>query len=238
MNMKQDISNIPQHVGIILDGNRRFARKLKLQPWKGHKFGADKLEKLFEWCEEYGIKELTLYSFSMENFKRPKKEVDFIMNLIVSELNKIKTDPRIMERGIKMNFVGRTHLFPKNVQKALNELTELTKNNNKFQVNFLMAYGGRAEIIDATKKIIEQVKKGTLNPKNINEKVFSENLYLKSEPDLIIRTSENRLSGFLTWQGVYAELIFLPNKLWPEFEKKDFVACLKEYSNRKRRFGN
>lgn len=236
--MKQDISNIPKHMGIILDGNRRFARKLKLQPWKGHKFGADKLEKLFEWCEEYDVKELTLFTFSMENFKRPKKEVDFLMDLIINELGRIKKDPRIMEKGIRMNFVGRINLFPKKVQKSINELKELTKNNKKFVVNFCIAYGGRAEILDATKKIAEQVKKGTLNVNKIDEKVFSENLYFKSEPDLIIRTSESRLSGFLPWQGIYAELIFLPNKLWPEFEKKDFISCLKEYSNRKRRFGN
>ena len=128
-------------------------------------------------------------------------------------------------------------MFPKDVQQAMYELMEETKNHKKYVVNFAMAYGGRAEIIDATRKIAEQIKTGKLDVKEINEKVFEKNLYLKSAPELIIRTSQNRLSGFLLWQSAYSEIIFLPKRLWPEFSKRDLIKCINDYSNRERRFG-
>lgn len=235
--MKPSISNIPKHIGIILDGNRRFSKKLMMKPWQGHEWGAKKIEKLFDWCKEYRVKEITLYAFSIENFDRPKEEFDFLMKLFEKELKRLLDDKRIVEEKIKINFIGRINMFPKSLQEVMNKLMEKTKNNNKFIANFAMAYGGRAEIIDATKKIAEQVKSGKLDINKINEETFNKNVYLESNPDLIIRTSESRLSGFLLWQGSYAEIIFLPNKLWPEFEKKDFAECLQEYSNRQRRFG-
>ncbi len=230
-------NNVPKHVGIIIDGNRRFAKKLMLKPWKGHELGYEKIKKLLEWCKEFKIKETTLYTFSIENFNRPKEEFDFLMKVFKEAFEEAKTDKKIHENKIKINFIGRIEMFPKDVQKAMKELMEVTKNYSDYIVNFAMAYGGRAEIIDATKKIAEQIKEGKLNIDEINEEVFNKNVYLESEPDLIIRTSESRLSGFLLWQGSYAEIIFLPNKLWPEFEKEDFVACLQEYSKRERRFG-
>lgn len=229
-------SKIPRHIGYIIDGNRRFAKRLMLKPFKGHEWGAKKLEQLFNWCLEYGIEELTVYAFSIENFNRPKKEFYFLMKLFKREFIKFKDDPRL-KNAIKVNFIGRTWMFPKDIQNIMNHLMNKTKNNKKFILNFAMAYGGRAEIIDATKKIAEQIKKGKLKIEDINEEVFKKNLYLESEPDLIIRTSEKRLSGFLLWQGAYAELEFLPDKLWPEFEKEDFIKCLEEYSKRERRFG-
>ena len=128
-------------------------------------------------------------------------------------------------------------MFPEAVQKAMHELMDSTKAYTNFIVNFAMAYGGRAEIIDATKKIAEQVKQGKLNIDEINEEVFKKNIYLESEPDLIIRTSERRLSGFLLWQGTYAEIQFLPDVLWPEFTKEHFIQCIEDYTNRDRRFG-
>jgi tritrans,polycis-undecaprenyl-diphosphate synthase [geranylgeranyl-diphosphate specific] len=228
------INIVPRHIGIILDGNRRFSKRLMMKPWKGHEWGAKKVEALLEWCKEFGIKELTLYCFSIENFDRPKREFDYLMDLFKREFEK---DERIHKNKIKVNFIGRLWMFPKPLQKIMNKLMKMTEKYDNYTVNFAMAYGGRAEIIDATKQISEQVKKGKLDIKDINEKVFSKNLYLDSEPDLIIRTAESRLSGFLLWQGSYAEIIFLPNKLWPEFEKKDFVACLREYDSRERRFG-
>src|SRR3989338_4964903 len=211
--MKPTLNNVPRHIGIILDGNRRFAQRLMLKPWKGHEWGAKKLEHLFEWCKEYGVKELTLYAFSVENFDRSKKKVRF-------------------------NMIGRIWMFPKDLQERMHKLMELTKNYTDYIVNFAMAYGGRAEVIDATKKIAEQVKKNKIKVEDINEQVFSENLYMQDEPDLIIRTSESRLSGFLPWQSTYSEIIFLPDTLWPEFEKKDFIACINEFQKRQRRYGH
>ena len=236
MRLKPSENKVPRHVGIIIDGNRRFARRLMLKPWKGHEWGAKKVEKLLNWSREYKIKELTLYAFSQENFDRPKKEFNYLMNLFKEEFTRLKEDPRWKDE-IRVNFIGRIWMFPQDIQKIMKDLMEMTKNNDKYIINFAMAYSGRAEIIDATKKIANLVKKGLIDIDNINDEIFSQNLYLESEPDLIIRTSESRLSGFLLWQGAYAELEFLPNKLWPEFSKKDFVKCLQEYSRRERRFG-
>jgi len=222
---------------MIIDGNRRFSKRLMLKPWKGHEWGAKKVEAIFNWCKEYGIKEVTIYSFSIENFHRPKTEFNFLMQLFVKEFTKMMKDERLEKDKVKINFIGRIKLFPKNLQKIMHQLMEKTKDNDGFIVNFAMAYGGRAEIIDATKKISEQIKNGKLKINQVNERVFEKNLYLDSEPDLIIRTAESRLSGFLLWQCSYAEIIFLPDKLWPEFSKKDFEDCLKEYSQRNRRLG-
>ena len=230
-----DFEKVPKHIGIILDGNRRFAKRLMLKPYKGHEYGAEKIEKLLEWCKELGIKEITLYCFSIENFNRPKNEFEYLMNLFKEEFTKLKDDPRI--KDIKVNFIGRLNMFPKNVRDSMNVLIENTKSNKPYTINFAMAYGGRAEVIDATRKIAEQVKNGKLDVDKINEEVFEKNLYTASEPDLIIRTSgEKRTSGFLIYQGAYAELIFI-DKMWPEFEKEDFINAIKEYSNRQRRFG-
>ena len=230
-----DFENVPRHVGIILDGNRRFSKKLMLKPWKGHEYGAKKIESLLEWCKELNIKEITLYCFSIENFNRPKEEFNYLMNLFKEEFIKLKDDSRLNE--IKVNFIGRINMFPKDVQDSMNVLMERTKNNKPYTLNFAMAYGGRAEVIDATRKIAEQVKNGKLDVDKINEEVFEKNPYSASEPDLIIRSSgEKRTSGFLIYQGAYAELIFI-DKMWPEFEKEDFINAIKEYSNRERRFG-
>ncbi len=235
--MKPSLNNVPKHLGIILDGNRRFSKRLMLKPWKGHEWGAKKVEAFLDWCKEYGIKEVTLYAFSLENFDRPKTEFNFLMQIFEKEFKRMLKDPRLDKDKVKVRFIGRISMFPKSLQKVMHQLMDKTKENKGFIVNFAMAYGGRAEIIDATKKIAEQVKKGKLDLNQINEETFSKDLYLESQPDLIIRTSESRLSGFLLWQGSYAELIFLPNKLWPEFEKKDLEECLEEYSRRQRRFG-
>ena len=230
-----DVEKVPKHVGIILDGNRRFAKKLMMKPWMGHEWGEKKAEKLFEWSKECGVKELTLYTFSIQNFDRPKEEFDFLMKLFVKSFNGIKDDEKM--NNIKINIIGRINLFPKDVQKAMNDLMEKTKDNGPYVVNFAMAYGGQEEVIDAVKKIAEQVKEGKLDVDTINEEVFEDNLYMKDSPELIIRTGgEKRTSNFLNYQAAYSEWIFL-GKLWPEFEKEDFIECLQEYSNRQRRFG-
>jgi len=238
--MEQTQNQVPRHIGIILDGNRRFAKRLMLKPWKGHEFGAEKVRKVLDWCKELGVREVTLYAFSLENFDRPKEEFDFLMNLFAKEFSDLMKDEnrkKLTEDGLKVNFMGRIRMFPENVQKAMRELMEFTKNNTKHTVNFAMAYGGRGEVIDATRKIAQLVKEGRLDVEQINEEVFAKQLYTESEPDLVIRTSgEQRTSGFMLWQASYAELYFCP-KFWPEFDKEDLVAAIESYKSRERRFG-
>ncbi len=229
--MKPSLNKVPKHVAIVLDGNRRFAKRLMLKPFKGHEWGAKKIQQLFEWCKEFGIHELTLYAFSVENFNRPKAEFDYLMNLFVKEFQRCMQDARIHTNKIRINFVGRVWMFPKKVQDAMQDLVDETKNYSDYVVNFAMGYGGRQEIVDAVNKILKT------GAKKVDEKIISENLYLSSEPDMIIRTGgEQRTSNFLPWQGIYSEYIFLKIN-WPEFEKEDFVRCITEFGLRERRFG-
>tara|TARA_Y100000310_G_scaffold340956_2_gene438511 strand:- start:5447 stop:6079 length:633 start_codon:yes stop_codon:yes gene_type:complete len=208
-----------------------------LKPWKGHEWGAKKVEQLLDWCKDLKIKELTLFAFSTENFNRPKLEFDYIMKVFKESYIKLKQDARVMKNKIKIRFIGRLHLFPKEIQTLMHEIMEQTKDNAAYIVNFAMGYGGRAEIIDATRKIAAQVKQGTLDVNKINEEIFEDNLYMPDEPDLIIRTGgEQRISGFLLYQGSYAEYYF-EKKKWPEFEKEDLIKAVEDYSSRKRRFG-
>jgi tritrans,polycis-undecaprenyl-diphosphate synthase [geranylgeranyl-diphosphate specific] len=230
--------DIPKHIGLILDGNRRFSKKLMKEPWKGHEYGAKKIEELLEWSNELGIKELTLFCFSIENFNRPKIEFDYLMNLFRKEIPRLIDDERIIKNKIKVNFIGRINLFPKDIYDKMIETMEKTKNYNNFKLNFAMAYGGRAEIIDAVKKITNEIKTGKISLEDINEELFKKYLYIESEPDLIIRTSgEKRFSGFMLWQASYSELYFC-DKLWPEFTKEDFIEAIENYKKRDRRFGN
>lgn len=228
---------VPKHIGIIMDGNRRFSRRLMMKPWKGHEWGAEKVKKVFEWCREYNIKEITLYTFSIQNFNRPKKEFDYLMKIFSENFEKLKDDKRLTEYGMRINVIGRLWMFPKDVQEKIKFVVEKTKNNNKYIVNFAMAYGGREEVIDATKKIAEQVKEGTLDIDDINENTFSRNLYFSDEPDFIIRTGgDHRTSNFLPFQSAYSEWIFI-DKMWPEFSKEDFESAIMNFAKRERRFG-
>ncbi|MBI2558640.1 di-trans,poly-cis-decaprenylcistransferase [Candidatus Woesearchaeota archaeon] len=228
-------SKVPKHIAIILDGNRRYAKKLGMQPWKGHEFGVKKLEELLEWCRELGVKEVTLYSFSTENFKRTKQEKNFLFDIFKNEFNNMKYKGSIFKNRIRVNVIGRLDMFPKDIRKSMKEIMYKTRNHNNFIVNFAMAYGGRQEIVDAFKKIIKETK--NLKPSQIDEELITENLYLKSEPDMVIRPGgETRTSNFLTWQSVYSEFVFL-DKLWPEFTKKDLIKCIEEFKRRERRFG-
>lgn len=228
---------VPKHIAIILDGNRRFAKRLMLKPWKGHEWGAEKVEKLFEWCCELDIKELTLYTLSLENLNRPKEELDYLINIFKNEFTKILSDERIDKNEVRINFIGRLWMLPADLQDIMQKIMKKTEKYGKHIVNFAMAYGGRAEIIDAAKRIAEKVAHGQLDLDKVNEEVFSQHLYLESKPELIIRTGgEKRISGFLLYQGDYAELCFV-DKLWPEFEKADLVNAINDYSDRERRFG-
>jgi tritrans,polycis-undecaprenyl-diphosphate synthase [geranylgeranyl-diphosphate specific] len=219
-----------KHIGIILDGNRRFAKRLMLEPWRGHELGFKKLEKIMEWLKETGVKEFTLYCFSLENFNRPKIEFDFLMKIFKEAFEMLKTDKRIHENKIRLRFIGKRELFDKEIQERITDLEEITKDYNDYIINFALGYGGRQEIIEAVRKL---VKKG----EEINEENLQENLWLRHDIDLVIRTGgEKRTSNFLPWQATYAEWIFL-DKMWPEFEKQDLLDCIEEFNNRKRRFG-
>jgi len=227
----------PKHIGIVLDGNRRFAKRLMKEPWKGHEFGAEKVEKLLSWCKELGIKELTLYAFSMQNFSRPKQEFDYLMKLFLEFFEKAKNNKTIHDNKIRINFIGRIELFPKEVYSKMLELTEATKDYSDYLVNFAMAYGGREEIVDAIKKIGRKIEAGEITDAEIDEELVNKNVYMKDEPDFIIRTGgDHRTSNFLIWQSSYSEWFFL-EKTWPEFEKEDLITCMNEFMQRERRFG-
>jgi len=231
----------PEHIAIILDGNRRWALKKALNPWMGHKEGAEKVEKLLEWCFDLKVKSVTLYAFSTENFHRPKREVEEIMRILEEKLSKLFSDERIHKNEVRIRVIGRKGLLPRSLQKLIAEVEKSTRNYDKHFLNIAIAYGGRAEIVDAAKKIAEMVHRGEMSPEAITEKVFEKHLYTaylpKQDPDLIIRTSgEERLSGFLLWQSAYSELCFL-DVFWPEFRKIDLLRAVRTYQRRKRRFG-
>ena len=225
-------SKVPRHIAIILDGNRRYARKLGLRPWKGHEIGLKKLEDLFKWCIELGIKELTLYCFSTENFKRAKNEVNYLFKLFWEEFRKVQESSTVYRNKIKVNVIGRMHMFPGRMQKAMKDAMQKTKKNKELTVNFALAYGGRQEIVDAVNRILKSKKTA-----RIDEKIITQNLYLTNEPDIVIRPGgEVRTSNFLTWQSIYSEWFFI-DKLWPEFTKNDLKNIIEEFKKRKRRFG-
>jgi tritrans,polycis-undecaprenyl-diphosphate synthase [geranylgeranyl-diphosphate specific] len=227
----------PKHIAIILDGNRRFAKRLLAKPWKGHEFGAKKVKQLLQWCSDLGIHEVTLYAFSVENFSRPREEFDYLMRLFKDSFAEVIKNSQIHDQQIRINFLGRTQMFPEDVQTAMRQLSDATKTYNRHVVNFCMAYGGRHEIVDAARKMVDDVTTGRLKKEDINEQSMLNYLYSPDEPDMIIRTGgEKRLSGFLLYASSYSELFFL-EKTWPEFEKDDLIACLEEFKQRERRFG-
>lgn len=230
---------IPKHIAIILDGNRRYAEKKGISRLKGHEYGAKNVGNLFRWCRELGIKEVTLYTFSTENFNRNREEVDYLMFLFRQYFNDFikKYSKKNEDYNVKVNIIGRKELFPKDVQSAFKEVMEKTKDNNGLLVNFCLGYGSRAELVDAFKAIIKKIKNNEVKEEDINEEAITQNLYLSSEPDLLIRPGgEKRLSNFLLWQLSYAELFFI-DKLWPEFMKEDLIDVIGEFNQRERRFG-
>ena len=233
--MKQP--KIPRHISIILDGNRRYSKKLGMKVWQGHKFGTEKVKDILEWCLELKIKELTLYSFSMDNFKRPEKEKKVLFSLFKKSIDKLKNDERLDKYGIRISFIGRLGKFPENIQKEMDAVMRQTSKNKKFRLNFAMAYSGKAEITDALKKIIGKIKKNKIKMEDIDENLVGENLYLNSNPDILIRPGgEKKISDFLLWQISYSEIFFI-EKLWPEFTKEDLIEVIREFNQRERRFG-
>ncbi|MEN3008364.1 polyprenyl diphosphate synthase [Pseudothermotoga sp.] len=221
----------PIHVGIIMDGNGRWAQKRGLPRIEGHRRGALKAEKVVEWAAEFGIKYITLYVFSTENWKRPKEEVEYLFSLLIKLLRqKLR---KILERGVRLRFTGAIDELPSSVADFCRECEEKTKHNDVIQAILALNYGGRREIIDAFNRAVKQ------GVTHFNEELFRDWLYLPDvpDPDLVIRTSgEMRISNFLLWQIAYSELYFT-KVLWPDFTKQDFLKAIEDYEKRQRRFG-
>ncbi len=228
----------PNHLGIIMDGNGRWAKEKGLNRSLGHKAGADNLIKLLDYIyDNTSIKVVSLYAFSTENFKRDKNEVDYLMKLFVTLFNnKLES---IKKNNVKVVFSGRRENLPKSVLEAMDKTTDDTKNNTRGVLNICLNYGGDYEIVDMTKKIVKQVLDGTLKLEDITKEVVSENLYQELPPlDFVIRTSgEKRISNFMIYQSSYAEYDF-PDTYFPDFDSKCLEESLDNYRKRNRRFGN
>jgi len=241
--LEDDVTSkdMPEHVGIILDGNRRWGFEKYGERLDGHLYGARTGEDFLEWCLDLGIKTVTLYVFSTENFERPEEERSKILKLIEDETRKLVTDKRIHDSRVHVKALGRLELLPGSLREALAEIERVTAGYDEHYLNIAVAYGGRAEIVDAAKRIIDEVKSGTLDEGLVDEDTFRKYLYTSHlpnpYPELIIRTSgETRLSGFLLWQAAYSEFVFL-DVYWPEFRKIDLLRAIRTYQRRKRRFG-
>jgi len=225
---------IPYHLGIIIDGNRRWSKERGLPTLEGHRSGYEKLKKVGEWCKNKGVKILTIFVFSTENWNRSKEEVSYLMKLLARAFDKSEI-ANLNKKGIRLRVIGQKERLNKNLQKLIQQAEEQTKNNKEGILNLAISYGGRPEIIEAVKKIIKK----NIPPEKITENIISQNLWTEGlpDPDLIIRTSgELRISGFLIWQAAYSELYFCP-KYWPDFSEEDLDEALSEYSRRQRRFG-
>ncbi|HDN97930.1 MAG: isoprenyl transferase [Candidatus Omnitrophota bacterium] len=222
---------LPTHIGIIMDGNGRWAQKRNLPRYYGHKRGIESVRRVVKAAKKYGIKYLTLYSFSTENWKRPKEEVEFLFKLMEERLK--KEGEKLNKQNVRVRFIGNREQLPKKLQKIMEDVEELTKNNDGLNLTFAINYGGREEILQAIKKL----KKEDL--KDLNEENFKKYLYTKDlpDPDIIVRTAgEKRLSNFLLWQSSYSEFYFTKT-LWPDFSEEDFLKVLADYQRRKRKFG-
>ncbi len=228
---------LPGHVAVIMDGNGRWAKERKLPRVEGHRRGVESVRAIVRACGELGIKYLTLYAFSVENWNRPKAEVDTLMKYLahflkneIGELNK---------NNVQLEAIGQIWRLPEGVQKQLKKTQTALSKNNGLTLNLALSYGGRTEIVDAVRNIAEKVREGELETDVINEATISQHLYTGGipDPDLVIRTSgEMRVSNFLLWQISYAEIVVTPT-LWPDFRKPEFYAALEEFTQRHRRFG-
>ncbi len=235
--MEINKQNMPRSIAIIMDGNRRWAKAQGKPASFGHKEGAKTLEKIVRYANKIGLEYITVYAFSTENWKRTEEEVKTLMLLLQNYLDDYSK--RADSENIKVKILGDITELSKGMQKSIKECMERTKNNTGVTFNIALNYGGRDEIVRATKKIAEKVKNGEINIEDINEDLISNNLYTAGEPDpdLLIRTSgELRLSGFLPWQSVYSELLFI-NKNWPDFSEEDLDNSIIEYQKRTRKFG-
>jgi tritrans,polycis-undecaprenyl-diphosphate synthase [geranylgeranyl-diphosphate specific] len=237
--IKQD--RLPEHVAIILDGNRRWAKYHFLANKGAHAIGADKAEQLLTWIYDLRIKITTLYVLSIENLERDKKELDDIFELLGLKLEKLYNDSRIHERQMKIKAIGNIGSLPKSIKEILFKLEKETNHYDLTFLNIAIAYGGQQELVEAIRKIAYDVEKKELQISDINEQSIDSYLYTshlpQPEPDLILRTSgEKRLSGFLLWQSAYSELVFM-DVFWPEFRKIDLMRAIRTFQRRRRRYG-
>jgi undecaprenyl diphosphate synthase len=224
------MGKIPHHLGIILDGNRRWAKERGLSSFEGHRKGLEKITDVVKWCRKRDIKILTLFVFSTENWNRSKEEVDYLMQLANRAVRNSSKD--VSEQGIKVRVIGDKGKLPPFVLRTIEEVEDETKDNKEMTLNFALSYGGRSEIVQAVKKIVAS----GIAADQVTESLVSENLWT-TDLDLIIRTGkEKRISNFLIWQAAYSELFFY-EKYWPDFTESDLQAALEDYANRKRRFG-
>ncbi len=239
MSIKEEIKNynVPQHIAIIMDGNGRWAKDKGLLRALGHENGVDALRKIATASAEAGIKFLTVYAFSSENWKRPRTEVNALMSLLVSSLKKeLKT---LMDNDIRLNAIGNTSNLPARCFRELKEVMRKTAANKHMVLTLALSYGSKEEIVKATTEIAQKVKEGTVDLEDINEEFFEKHLYTSDmpHPDLLIRTSgEYRISNYLLWQIAYSELYFV-DKLWPDFNEEDLYEAISDYQKRERRFG-
>lgn len=232
-----DIAKLPRHVAVIMDGNGRWAQQRGLPRIMGHRRGVDTLKKLLRICRDWGVKALTAYAFSTENWGRPLEEVDFLMTLFERVLRQELAE--MMEEGVRIQFVGNLQSLPPTLQAEIDKAVEQTRDNPGIRFTVATNYGGRQEIVQACRAIATQVQLGKLAPENIDEALFSHHLYTAGleDPDLLIRTSgEMRISNFLLWQLAYAEL-YVTDTLWPDFDLVEFHRALYDYQKRHRRFG-
>ncbi len=232
-----DFSRIPKHIAIIMDGNGRWAKKRFFNRIKGHEKGAETVKTVVRICQEIGITYLTLFAFSTENWLRPKNEVMALMSLLKKFL--VAEQENLMDKNIRLKAIGELEKLPEDVHETLMETITRTQNNGGLQVNLALSYGGRDEILQMVRKIAEKVHSGVMTPESISMEVVSNHLYTQGipDPDLLIRTSgEIRISNFLLWQIAYSE-IFITETLWPDFGEDEFLAIIKNFQGRERRFG-
>jgi tritrans,polycis-undecaprenyl-diphosphate synthase [geranylgeranyl-diphosphate specific] len=231
--------NLPRHVAIIMDGNRRYAQEFGLLVAEGHEKGREKLEQILEWCMEIGVRILTVYAFSTENVSRERQEVEDLMRMFVMNFKRLADDERVHKHKIRVKVLGQKDLLPEDLREAIRHAEDRTKDYDQYFFNIAVGYGGREEIIQAIRKIAHKVGKGELSADEITERTFTEFLYTKDmpDPDLVLRTSgEERISNFLLWQLAYSELYF-SDVYWPGFRKIDFMRAVRSYQMRRRRFG-
>ncbi len=234
---KMDFNKLPRHIAIVMDGNGRWAKKHTIGRIRGHEKGVQAVKTTVRACLEIGIKYLTLFAFSMENWNRPDEEVQALMSLLEKYLD--KETKQLNKQGIRLEIIGDLDLLNPSLKAKVLQAREETKNNERMILNMALSYGGRDEIVNAVKKIIREIRENKINIENINKGFFSNYLYTAGlpDPDLLIRTSgEYRISNFLLWQMAYTELYFT-NILWPDFTKEHLLKAIATYQKRERRFG-
>ncbi len=230
---------VPKHVAIIMDGNRRFAQDMGRESLQGHLMGRDKLEDVLEWCVDLGIKVLTVYAFSTENFKRSRDEVETLMTLFEENFLRIANDERVHRNRIRVSVLGQKELLPDRVREAIRKAEQNSCHYSDYYLNLAVAYGGREELVSAIIAIVHDVEEGRVKQENINEELVSSYLYTANlpDPDLVLRTSgEVRISNFLLWQLAYSELYFT-DVYWPGLTFTEFLKAVRSYQLRKRRYG-